>query len=114
MERGALGEAELYFREAIAALASTPETPERIQRELSLQITLLSSLVNTSGSGTEQTAVVVKRLRESGEKSTDPNQQMLALIASWGPLVARGEITTSLRIANQILAIAKRGSHPGT
>jgi predicted protein tyrosine phosphatase len=110
MGRGALKEAELYFREAIPALAATPETPERIQREFSLQITLLSSLVNTSGSGSDESMTVVDRLRELGEKSGNPDQLMLALIASWQPMMARGEITASLRIADRMLEVAQRGS----
>jgi len=39
--RSAFKEAELYLQQAIAALSTTPETPERIQREFSLQDSLL-------------------------------------------------------------------------
>ena len=40
MKRGALKEAELHFKQAIAALSTTSETTERLQREFNLQYAL--------------------------------------------------------------------------
>jgi predicted protein tyrosine phosphatase len=113
IERGALKDAELYLRESLAALATMPETSERIQREFSLLITLLTSVINTTGSGSQESMAVTERLHQLGEKSGNPDQLMLALIAAWQPLMARGEITASLRIADQMLEVVQRGSIEG-
>src|SRR5713226_2192871 len=110
--RGAHKEAELYFKQAIAALGATPDTPERVQREFSLQLALIGALGLTSGFATDKTALAVKRLRELGEVG-NPEQLMFALIGAWAPAMARSEMAAAQQIADQMLEIAARsGSKP--
>jgi len=111
IKRGALKEAELHLKSAIAALSSTPETPERIEREFNLQHALWGVLLFTSGYTGDETALATMRLRELGEELGNPGQLILMLTAAWPPTQARGEITAARQIAEQIEQIAARSGN---
>jgi class 3 adenylate cyclase/tetratricopeptide (TPR) repeat protein len=114
MMRGALKEAELHFRQAIAALSTTSETPERIRREFNLQYALWQVLAFRSRMGAGENLQASRRLRELGEKTGNPEQLIVALRAAWGPAFARGDMTAAQQIAEQLLEIAQRsGSRRG-
>jgi class 3 adenylate cyclase len=108
MARGALKEAELYYKQAIAALSTTPETPERIQREFNLQYALWRVLTYTSGYSTADTAQASRRVRELGEKTGNPEQLFIVLSAAWTPAWGLADITAAQQIADQMLEIADR------
>src|ERR1700691_4208480 len=103
MTRGALKEAELCLRQTIAALSTTPETPERVQREFNLQYALWRVLTFTSGYSTADTAQASRRAFELGEKIGNPEQLVAALSAAWTPAWGRGELTAAQQIADQML-----------
>ena len=115
MMRGALKEAELYLKQAIAALSTTPETPERIKREFNLQYALWQVLAFTSG----WRAVVrlcwrARRLRELGEKIGNPEQLIAALGATWGSAFCAGRNDCRAADRRTMLEIAQRsGSRYG-
>ncbi len=114
MLRGALKEAELHFRQAIAALSTTSETPERIGREFNLQYALWQVLAFTSHMGAGENLRASRRLRELGEKTGNPGQLIVALRAAWGPALEQGDMTAAQQIAEQMLEIAQRsGSRYG-
>ena len=106
--RGVLMEAELYFKQAIAALSTTPETPERLQREFDLENALLELLTLTSGYTTGETAEASKRLLALSERIGNPAQLFSALMGRWTPVWGRGELTAAQQIADQMLEIAER------
>jgi class 3 adenylate cyclase/tetratricopeptide (TPR) repeat protein len=111
IKRGALKEAELHLKSAIAALSLTPETPERIEREFNLQHALWGVLLFTSGYTGDETALATTRLRELGEELGNPGQLILMLTAAWPPTQARGEITAARQIGEQIEQIAARSGN---
>jgi predicted ATPase/class 3 adenylate cyclase len=114
MTRGALKEAELNFRQAIAALSTTSETPERIRREFNLQYALWQVLAFTSRMTAGENLRASRRLRELGEKTGNPEQLIVALRAAWGPALEQGDITAAQQIAEQLLEVAQRsGSRYG-
>ena len=114
MTRGALKEAELHFKQAIAALSTTSETPERIRREFNLQYGLWQVLAYTSHMSAGETVRTTGRLRELGEKTGNPEQLIAALRAAWGPAFEQGDMTALQQIAEQLLEIAQRsGSRYG-
>src|SRR5208282_5392733 len=114
IKSGALKEAELYLKQAIAALSTTPETPERINREFNLQFVLWQALRETSGVATDETIRAATRVRELGEKTGTPEQVIIALRAAWLSAFGRGEMTAAQQIAEQIMEIAQRsGSRSG-
>ena len=106
--RGALKEAELHFQQAIAALGTTPETTERLQREFDLQFWLVELLLLTSGYATDKTVEASRRLRELGEKIGNPTQLFSALMGLWTPAWGRGELAAAQQIADQMLEIAEQ------
>ena len=106
--RGALKEAELHFQQAIAALGTTPETTERLQREFDLQNALVGSLLLTSGYATDKTVEASRRLRELGEKIGNLTQLFSALMGLWAPAWGRGELAAAQQIADQMLEIAEQ------
>jgi predicted ATPase/class 3 adenylate cyclase len=114
MMRGAFEEAELHFKQAIAALSTTSETPERIRREFNLQYALWQVLAFTSRMGAGENLRASRRLRELGEKTGNPEQLIVALRAAWGPALEQGDMTAAQQIAEQLLEIAQRsGSRYG-
>jgi tetratricopeptide (TPR) repeat protein len=114
MMRGVFKEAELHFKQAIAALSTTSETPERIRREFNLQYALWQVLAFTSRMGAVENLRASRRLRELGEKTGNPEQLIAALRAAWGPALEQGDMTSAQQIAEQLLEIAQRsGSRYG-
>ncbi len=112
--RGALKGAEILFKQAIGALGTTSETPERTQREFNLQYALWQALFFTSGYTTDETVRATRRLRELGEKIGNPEQLLLMLETAVIPTFGRGEMTTAQQIADQIVEIAEQvGSNVG-
>ena len=114
IKRGALKEAVLYLQQAIAALSTTPETPERINREFNLQFALWQVLSYTRGFATEETIRAARRMRELGEKTGNPEQVISALRAAWLSAWGQGEMTAAQHIAEQLMETAERsGSRSG-
>jgi tetratricopeptide (TPR) repeat protein len=114
MMRGALKEAQLHFTQAITALSTTSETPERVRREFNLQYALWQVLAFTSRMGAGENLRASRRLRELGEKTGNPEQLIVALRAAWGPALEQGDMTAAQQIAEQLLEIAQRsGSRYG-
>ena len=108
MMRGALKEAELCFKQAIAAVSTTSETPEGLQREFDLQFALWNVLQLSSGYGTDETADASRRLEELGERIGKPEQLFSTLVAAFVPVWSRGELAAAQRIADEMLEIAER------
>jgi DNA-binding winged helix-turn-helix (wHTH) protein/tetratricopeptide (TPR) repeat protein len=111
---GALKEAELCLKQAIAALSTTPETPERTTREFNLRFALWQVLAGTRGFTTDETVRAARRLRELGEKTGNPEQLTNALRAAWAAAYLQGELTAAQQVAEQLMEIAERsGSRYG-
>ena len=83
--RGALKEARIHFKNAIAVLGSPSAMPERMQRELDLQLALVEVLLSMSGPLTDEDSTEIRRLQELGEKTGNTGHLMSSLIAAWTP-----------------------------
>ena len=83
--RGALKEAGIHFKNAIAALGSRSETTEGMQREFDLQLALVEVLLSISGPVTDEDLTEIRRLQELDEKIGNPGHLMSVLIAAWTP-----------------------------
>ena len=82
---GALKEARIHFKNAIAALGATSGVSERFEREFDLQLALVEVLLSMSGPVTDEDLAEIRRLQELGEKIGDRGYLMSALIAAWTP-----------------------------
>jgi len=105
VQSGALKEAEIYFKQAIAALSATPE---RIEREFDLQCALWQVLSITRGSGTGEGVQATRRLQELGEKIGNPEQLIRALWSAWNSTSGRGDMNGAQQIAEQLMEMAQR------
>ncbi len=106
--RGAFKEGELYVRQAIAALRTAPETPERTNRQFILQNALCQALFMTSGFTTDETVQATRRLLELGEKTGDPEQLIAALRSVWLSTSSQGDWTAAQQIAERLIETAQR------
>lgn len=98
--------AELYER-ALVVLGTTAETPDRTQRELTLQMALALLLNATRGPAAAQPAA--GRARALAEHVGDAMQVTLTLAASaYAPAVTRGEHRAALAVAEQMATVAAR------
>jgi class 3 adenylate cyclase/predicted ATPase len=108
LARSALGEAAAHYASTLAALARLPESAERNQRELHLQIALAGVLVMTKGYAAPETARVTARARELGERLGDPAQLLMVLMARWVVTGTRGHLSAAQALADQVLEAAER------
>jgi predicted ATPase len=78
VRRGALKEAEVRFKHAIARLGSTSGTTEHLQREFELQVALVEVLASANGPAEAEYIRATKRMQELGDKLGNLGQLMSA------------------------------------
>ncbi len=111
VQSGALKEAEVYFKQAIA---TSRRSPERTELEFDLEYALLHVLSLTRGSGANQSIQTVKRLQELSKKIGNPEQLIRALWSAWNSKSARGDMAVAEQIVDQIMEVAQcSGSSAG-
>jgi predicted ATPase len=105
------------YAEAISSLSAAtdvlqrlPESLERIQRELHLQLALGPALMTTKGRGAPETERAYTRARELCERLGDPPELFRALFGLWIVYLVRAEMRTAHELAEQLLRRA-RGTH---
>ena len=99
-------EATSHFEKAVDLLDSLPESNERDQLELELQIALAGPMLMTRGPVTEVGDAYV-RARELCQKLGDSPQIVPALFGMWRYYVGRGDCTVSRDIGRQLLELGK-------
>ena len=82
MTRGALSEARIHFKRAIAALGSISATTEPMLREFDLQLALIEVLLSMSGPVTDEDSTEFRRLQELAEKTGNSGHLMSTLMAA--------------------------------
>ena len=113
LARGALVEAEGHFKDAVATLETMPETPERDQRELTLQLALGRVLVPTRGYSYPETAAAFDRARVLGERLGDFARVVAALRGLGSLALLRSDIRTARALYDRVMETAERdGSRP--
>ncbi len=85
MIRGALSEARIHFKRAIAALRSISATTEHKLREFDLQLALIEVLLSMSGPVTDEDSTEFRRLQELAEKTGNSGHLMSTLMAARPP-----------------------------
>jgi predicted ATPase len=104
--RRAYREAEQHYRDALAVLQTLRESPERDARELTLQVTLGGVMEATRGWSAIDTAEVYGRARALAEQSGSA-KSLEVLLGLWGTMHTRGDQRAALRLADEMLAIAR-------
>jgi predicted ATPase len=108
VERSAYTEAVSHLTTALDLLTSLPETHERSQRELALQMTLGMAFKATKGWGAPEVERLYIHARALCEQVGEPAQLFRVLWGLWSASNARGQYQTMRALGEQLLSLAQR------
>src|SRR5207302_287903 len=106
-QRSAHAEAIRSLNAAINLLQRLPDGPERVQRELHLQLALGAALIAIKGWAAPEVERAYTRTRELCERLGDPPELFPALLGLWAVYYLRGELRKALELAEQLLQRAQ-------
>ncbi|MEW6296360.1 MAG: adenylate/guanylate cyclase domain-containing protein [Thermodesulfobacteriota bacterium] len=107
-QRSAHAEAIAHLTAALELLASLPDTPQRAQRELTLQIALGAPLRATRGYAASEIGATFTRARELCQQQGDTPQLFPVLWGLWYFYLVRAEYQTARELGQQCLGLAQR------
>jgi class 3 adenylate cyclase/predicted ATPase len=111
-DRSAHVEAIVHLTRGLEVLATLPDTPERAQHELGLQIALGPVVMVMKGYADPETARIYTRARTLCQHLEETSQMFPALWGLWLFYTMRGELRTAREMGEQLLALAERGHDP--
>ena len=108
MQRSANEEATAHFRRGLTLIDALPDTPERTREHLTLQTALGSVLVLTKGLGAPEVREAYDYARLLCRQLGDTPQLFTVLIGLAQYYLQQEEMTTSIELAEQSLALAEK------
>ena len=105
-------EAEAQLGRGLKLLASLPESTERQQRELDLQIALIVTLMQTRGYAAPTVAETVTRARQLCEQLNRPPQFAHVLYVQCGYRILHGELPLACQTAMEHLQLGEARNDP--
>lgn len=108
MRRHAHQEAVGHVKKALVLLQSLPDTPERVEQELMLQVTLGEQLTSLQGFGVIEVEQSFARARALCRQLGDTPQLFRVIWGLWTFYVERAELPTAYELAGQLLRIAQQ------
>src|SRR5713101_6882582 len=105
-------EAISHFTAALELLKSLPDTTERIEQELSLQIALAASLQATKGPSVPEVEHAYTRARALCQQGEETPQLFSVLRGMWVLHHVRAELPKARELGEQLLGIAERVQDP--
>jgi predicted ATPase/class 3 adenylate cyclase len=112
VERSAYAEAVSHLSTALDLLTTLPETHERSQQELTVQMTLGMALRVTKGSRAPEVERLYTRARELCERVGEPPQHFRVLWGFWMMYNQRGDYQMMRALGEQLLSLAQRLHDP--
>jgi predicted ATPase len=112
IQRSAHQEAISHLTKGLGLLKALPDTPERAQQELRLQIALGSLLGMTKGFAAPEVETAYVRARELCQQVGVTPQLFPILGGLWGFYALRAELQTAHGLAEQLLTLAQRMQAP--
>ena len=112
LQRSAYADAISSLSAAIDLLQKLPDSPERIQRELLLQLALGPALIAVKGFAAPEVERAYTRARELCERLGDPPELFPALFGLWIVYLVRGELRRAYELAEQLLRRAQSAHDP--
>ena len=106
-QRSAHVEAISHLTKGLELLKTLPDTPERAQQELTLQIALGAPLQATKGFGAPEVERVYARARELCQQVGETPQLFPVLCGLWLFYTARAESQTARELGEQLLSLAQ-------
>ena len=110
--RSANVEAINHFTKGLELIQTLPDTPERAQQELTLQLALGGPLVATKGYTTLETRAAFSRARELCQQVGETPQLFTALSGLGAFYLVRAEYQTARELAEQCLGLAQDSKTP--
>jgi predicted ATPase/class 3 adenylate cyclase len=103
-----------HVSKGLALLERQPDTPERAQTELDLQIALGNALIATKGFGAAEVEQTYHRAWQLCQQvyAGETARLLPILYGQWGYNLARGEPRTALQVAEEFLQLAQRQQDP--
>jgi predicted ATPase/DNA-binding winged helix-turn-helix (wHTH) protein len=108
LRRSAYQEAITHLTTGLEVLTTLPETHERSQQELAVQMTLGTALRATKGGGAPEVERLYTRAHELCERVGKPRQLFRVLWGLWRVSTLRGEGQTARALGEQLLSLAQR------
>jgi predicted ATPase len=112
IQRSAHSDAISSLTAAIDLLQRLPDSPERIQRELLLQLAVGPALFDVKGSTAPEGERAYTRARELCERVGDPPELFPALFGMWVMNFVRGELRAAYELAEGLLRRAQSAQDP--
>ncbi len=112
LRRNAHQEAIAHLAKGLELLKTLPDTPERSQQEIRLQLTLGPSLMATKGLGAPEAERVYIRARDLCEQMGESPQLFRVLSGLWVVYHVQGKLQTSRELGEQLLTLAQRLQYP--
>jgi predicted ATPase len=107
-ERSAHVEALGHLRTGLSLLQTLPETPQRLQREVDMLITLGASLVATKGASAPEVEQTYSRAQHLCQYLDDPHQLFSILCGLRRYYFTHAELQTAHELGEQLLTLAQQ------
>jgi predicted ATPase len=112
LQRSANLEAISHLTKGLEVLKTLPNSPERLQHELDVQITLGRALTVTKGYAAPEVGHAYARARELCQQVGETPRLFPVLRGLWNFYVIRMELRTGRELAEQLLSLAQRAQDP--
>ena len=112
VQRSAHREGIGHFLKGLALLGALPETPDRTQRELTIQTRLGPSLMATRGYAAPEVERAYARAQELCQQLGETPQSFQVLRGLWVVHEMRAELRTARKLGEQLLALAQHLNDP--
>ena len=109
LARSASAEAARHLESAIGALARLPESRERLERELPLQITLAQALWTSVGYGDPGAERAIESARALASRLQSPEGALAVVLGAWVTAIARCEMDSASGFAKELFRLAEQG-----
>ena len=108
IERSANVEAISHLTKGLEVLKTLPDTPERTQQELTLQLALGAPLLMIKGHTAPEVEHAYTRAQELCQQVGDSPQRFSALVGLWRFYLNRARLQTARELAEQCFTLAQR------
>ncbi len=112
VQRSANVEAISYLTQGLELLKTLPDTPERAQHELTLQITLGTAFIATKGYSASEVGIAYTRARELCQQTGETAQLFPVLGGLWQFHIVRAEYQITRELGELILSLAQNERDP--
>jgi predicted ATPase len=112
VERSASVEAISHFTKGLELLKTLPETLERVQQELTLQLGIGAPLLMLKGHTAPEVEHTYARAYELAQRLGETPQRFSALVGLWRFYLSRARLQTARELGEQCFTLAQRMQDP--